>query len=139
MARLHGRERGSGREREGGRERERESGLHVLGIHVASMFSASTSSSGRAAFTVFVAVQGLTDLDTDLVNDGSGERGVDRFGTMLRAFDAGDRREIRDRALRTFGSDAAFNFAMVVVRSAVILRYAAQHPVRPAAPAHRNS
>jgi hypothetical protein len=91
---------------------------------------------GSPAFTIFVAVDSLTDLERDLINDGIGVRGsVDRFGTM-QAFAAEDRREIQERARRTFGSPEAYNFMMTVVRNAVILSNADRRSVRPAAPAH---
>jgi hypothetical protein len=85
---------------------------------------------GSPAFTLFVVVKGLTHWNKDLLADGSGNWGVDRFGTM-QAFDAGDRREIQGRALRVFSNPAAFNFAMAVVRDGVILRHSTLHPVRP--------
>ncbi len=59
------------------------------------------------------------------------------MSVCLQAFDANDLAEIKGRALDIFGSPAAFNFAMAVVRSAVLSRHADQHPVRRARPARR--
>ena len=80
---------------------------------------------GDGAFTIFVTVTGRTDLKKDILADGK----VDRFGSMA-AFDANDLQEIKDSTLAVFASAAAFNFAMVVVRNAVLSRYADRHPVR---------
>ncbi len=54
---------------------------------------------------------------------------VDRFGSM-KAFHDDDLKAIQDRALQSFGSRATYNFIMVVVRDAVLSRYADAHPVR---------
>jgi len=79
---------------------------------------------GDRAFTTFVTVNGRTDLNKDMM------AGVaDRFESM-EAFDANDLKEIQGKTLAVFGSAAAFNFAMAVVRSAVLSYYADRHPVR---------
>lgn len=79
---------------------------------------------GHPAFTIFVTVQGRTDLFKDVVWGG-----VDRFGRM-KAFDPEDLAEITSQILQIFGIAAALNFMLIVVRNAVISRYAALHLVR---------
>ncbi len=84
---------------------------------------------GRPAFTIFVTVEGLTHLENDAIKDGHDKYSVDRFGTM-QALDANEKREIQGQTLQIFLRAEAFNFMMVMVRSAVLLRHADMHPVR---------
>jgi hypothetical protein len=81
---------------------------------------------GDPAFTVFVAVKDRTSLDTDIMDFDE----ADRFGRMC-AFDPNDLATIKERTMKVFGTPAAFNFAMIVVRNAVLTRFAQQHPVSP--------
>jgi hypothetical protein len=80
---------------------------------------------GDPAFTIFVAVEGLTDVEKDIACKDT----VDRFGG-LKAFDQGDLKEIKRVILEVYGSAEAFNFTMVVVRNAVLERYADTHQAR---------
>ena len=82
-------------------------------------------SEGDPAFTIFVAVEGLTDVEKDIACKDT----VDRFGG-LKAFDQNDLREIKRGILEVYGSAEAFNFTMVVVRNAVLERYANNHQAR---------
>ena len=85
---------------------------------------------GHPAFTTFVTVQGLTDFDRDLfAKDERGNKSVDYFAGM-QAFDKGDLAAIKKRILAMLGSAEALNFAMIVVRNAILLRHADQHRVR---------
>jgi hypothetical protein len=77
------------------------------------------------ASTIFVFVKGFTDLNRDVTRYGN----FDRFECMA-AFDPNDLREIKESILALFGTAAAFNFMLVVVRNAIISRYAARYPVR---------
>ena len=84
---------------------------------------------GEPAFTAFVTVRGLTDLDGDVLDRALGAAAApsDRFA-RLDAWDKGDLAAIRGALLAAFGSKEAFNFYMRVVRGAVLRRHAALHP-----------
>jgi hypothetical protein len=81
---------------------------------------------GDDAFTTFVAVHGHTDMENDILDVCK----ADRFERM-EAFDPDDLAEIRAKIMGVFGTAEAFNFAMLMVRNAVLTRYDQQHAVRP--------
>ena len=79
---------------------------------------------GDRAFTTCVTVQGRTEFETDVMDQSY----ADRFGSMRASDDADDLTGIRGSILEAFGTAAAFNFAMAVIRNAVLLRYCAGQP-----------
>ena len=89
---------------------------------------------GNRAFTTFVAVQDITNLDSDVC----GNYDVDRYA-KLSAFEEDDLRIIKESILEAFGCKEAFNFYMAVIRNAVLCRHAELNTVRRARPSCHES